>query len=113
MTPMAPMKSSTLSSFSVLVDTFLKYSPAFLPTIDSRIRGCSCAAGRAANTNPTIHRAVRAPAARLTRHETFISSTSVRVLEQRNTISDLRDPDCLGVGADVGAVLGREPSFFY
>src|SRR4029077_3057817 len=56
------MKSSTLSSFSVLVETFLKYTPAFLPTIESRIRGCSCAAGRAASATPTIQRPASAGA---------------------------------------------------
>src|SRR5689334_21227309 len=72
MTPMAPMKSSTLSSFSVLVDTFLKCTPAFLPKIDSRIRGCSCAAGRAASAKPPSQRPASAPAAMLIYQETFI-----------------------------------------
>src|SRR5215470_7640091 len=89
MTPIAPMKSSTLSSLSVLVETFLKYTPAFLPTIDSRIRGCSCAAGRAASTTPTIQRPASAPAARLTFQETFIFIYLRKsAILQCNTISD-------------------------
>src|SRR5690349_8792897 len=89
MTPIAPMKSSTLSSFSVLVETFLKYTPAFLPTIDSRIRGCSCAAGRAASAKPTIQRPASAPAARLTFQETFIFIYLRKsAILQSNTISD-------------------------
>src|SRR5215467_11020071 len=89
MTPIAPMKSSTLSSLSVLVETFLKYTPAFLPTIDSRIRGCSCAAGRAASTTPTIQRPASAPAARLTFQETFIFIyLRNSAILQSNTISD-------------------------
>src|SRR5438067_1569468 len=88
MTPIAPMKSSTLSSFSVLVDTFLKYTPAFLPTIDSRIRGCSCAAGRAANTKPTAQAVASAPAARLTFEDTFISFLRNSAIWQSHKISD-------------------------
>src|SRR5215467_5976844 len=89
MTPIAPMKSSTLSSLSVLVETFLKYTPAFFPTIDSRIRGCSCAAGRAASTTPTIQRPASAPAARLTFQETFIFIYLRKsAILQCNTISD-------------------------
>ena len=38
-TPMVAIKSSTLSSLSVLVVTFLKYSPAFFPVADAAAGG--------------------------------------------------------------------------
>src|SRR6266536_3228621 len=62
------MKSSTLSSLSVVVETFLKYSPAFFPGIGAVI--CACADGRAADTKPHSHAAARPATA--SRHHNFM-----------------------------------------
>ncbi len=66
------MKSSTGNSLSVLVVTFLKYSPAFLPAIGAFIRGCSWAAVRTAVAKPTTQTPTTRLAVRLIFHETFM-----------------------------------------
>src|SRR6185312_15328304 len=52
------------------------------------MRGCSCAAGRAAKTKPATQRAASAPAARLTFLETFIYLPPKECDSQSNKISD-------------------------
>ena len=51
MRPMLAMKSSTLSSLSVLVVTFLNASPAFFPPG----AGWPCTAARPTHANPISH----------------------------------------------------------
>src|SRR5262249_29114237 len=68
--PMLAMKSSTLSSLSVLVVTFLKASPAFLPA-------AGVGAWLAATTSPLAHAAVITAIARLNRHHVPVISLSL------------------------------------
>src|SRR5262252_9510527 len=72
-TPMLPMKSSTLSSLRVLVVTFLNASPAFLLPAVVAIWPApprACADGRTAHTNPLSH--TQTNPATASRHLTLI-----------------------------------------
>src|SRR5262245_6405184 len=69
MRPMLAMKSSTLSSLSVLVVTFLKASPAVLPAVG--FGGCPCAASGPINPEALSHKTL-SPAATTHCHEIFM-----------------------------------------
>src|SRR5262245_31895369 len=69
MSPMLAMNSSTKSSLSVLVVTFLKASPAVLPAVG--LGGCPCAARGPINPEALSHKTL-SPAATTHCHEIFM-----------------------------------------
>src|SRR5271168_3568322 len=76
MTPMAPRKSLTVVSLSVLVVTFLKNSPA----VGGFAAGGACAAAWPANPSPASHTTAIAVAARTRFLENFISKPPNRIV---------------------------------
>src|SRR4029453_2670351 len=78
---MLARKSSTLSSFSVLVVTFLKYSPAFLPDVAG---GGPCAAAGSTNVKP-LQRVANPAMTKVSFHQTFIYCSSIYTLGTTKT----------------------------
>src|SRR5579863_6165929 len=72
MTPMALRKSSGVSSFSVLVVTFLKYVPDFTAVPAAGFAAGACAAARSDSANPMINPAEVPAAASINRFDQIL-----------------------------------------
>src|SRR5215831_9657030 len=80
MTPMAAIKSSTLNSLRVLVVTFLKNSPAFLVPVGADAGAAPRFWAAVLYTIPKpLHRVTAMAAVSISRDESFMSFTSVRM----------------------------------
>src|SRR5262249_43599605 len=79
-TPIAAMKSSTLNSLRVLVVTFLKNSPAFLVPVGADAGAAPRFWAAVLYTIPKpLHRTTAMAAVSISRDESFMSFTSVRM----------------------------------